>query len=153
MVAVETPVTRLPYRDRPYRRRRKQMQNNNKVSMDSSWLQDDPEPCPCSTSTEGEMSPPGDNIHSEEEINAAINEIDDRIWYDRHKVLREKVQVDEGSAEVEIRKKADKAARRIEAKYGKSNLGPYSDFEWGITNGKLSALRWVLGDQWDLLDT
>jgi hypothetical protein len=26
-------------------------------------------------------------------------------------------------------------------------------FEWGMINGKLSALRWVLGEDWDELYT
>jgi len=27
------------------------------------------------------------------------------------------------------------------------------DFEWGMINGKLSAIRWMLGEEWDMLDT
>jgi hypothetical protein len=46
-----------------------------------------------------------------------------------------------------------KSARKVEKKYGKEKLGPYTKFEWGMINGKLSALRWVLGEDWDMLDT
>lgn len=29
----------------------------------------------------------------------------------------------------------------------------YTHFEWGMINGKLSALRWMLGEDWDELYT
>lgn len=55
--------------------------------------------------------------------------------------------------EREVLKGALMAAPRVQRRYGKKNLGPWDDFEWGMINGKLSALRWVLGDEWDMLDT
>jgi len=48
---------------------------------------------------------------------------------------------------------AKKAATKVEKTFGKKNLGPWTKFEWGMLNGKLSALRWCLGDEWDMLDT
>ena len=44
--------------------------------------------------------------------------------------------------------------KRVEETYTEpGELGPYTDFELGMLNGKLSALRWVLGSEWDFLDT
>ncbi|AYE26607.1 hypothetical protein AQ870_27535 [Burkholderia pseudomallei] len=45
------------------------------------------------------------------------------------------------------------AAKRTEDEVGVDNLGPWLDFERGMLNGKLSALCWILGDEWDMLDT
>lgn len=43
--------------------------------------------------------------------------------------------------------------RQAEEEFGADEFGPWTDFEWGMLSGKLSALRWVLGDEWDMLDT
>ncbi|WP_338615248.1 PIN domain-containing protein [Pigmentiphaga sp. CHJ604] len=45
------------------------------------------------------------------------------------------------------------AMKRAEEEFDTEELGPWTDFEWGMINGKLSAIRWVLGDEWDMLDT
>jgi len=98
----------------------------------------------------------------------AEDEFRDKIWYSRcHLAIKEELK----NGELKLVKKwkpeystqnfiskdiwegAKKAAKKIEKKYGKKNLGPYSDFEWGMLNGKLSAVRWVLGDGWDQLST
>lgn len=44
------------------------------------------------------------------------------------------------------------AMKSAEERYP-AELGPWTDFEWGMLSGKLSAIRWMLGDEWDMLDT
>jgi hypothetical protein len=88
-----------------------------------------------------------------DEILTWEDELFDRIWYQRsldHISQLEAESNDTGLAKLmEI---AGPPMKQVEAKYGDS-LGPYSDFEWGMLNGKMSALRWVLGAEWDFLDT
>ena len=90
---------------------------------------------------------------TDDEIGAAIEEFFDKVWYNRHQELAYNVENGIETVNAEIWKQAKKAAAKIEAKYGPEALGPWDDFEWGMINGKLSALRWVLGDEWDFLDT
>lgn len=90
---------------------------------------------------------------SDDEVGAAIDELFNKIWYDRHLNLRYRVEAKGEYCNPEIWEGALKAAKRVEEKYGIENLGPWDDFEWGMMNGKLSALRWFFGDEWDMLDT
>jgi PIN domain len=103
------------------------------------------------------------------EVLDAIDELVTKVWYNRHLVLREKVMLGKikivDRAEAARLKFSDKviardiwegalrSAKKIEQRFGRRNLGPYSDFDWGMMNGKLSALRWFLGEEWDELYT
>ena len=83
-------------------------------------------------------------MRSEAETRAAESELESRVWHERQLVLKTR-----GSTSEE----ADAAAEAIRRELGDDNVGPYSDFEWGYLNGQLSAIRWVLGYDWDTLDT
>jgi PIN domain len=92
-----------------------------------------------------------------------------QVWYNRHWNLR--ADIENGTHHVVSEKDYSRnpyrhdqtldtvwagalaSAKRTEEEVGLENLGPWDDFEWGMINGKLSALRWVLGDEWDMLDT
>lgn len=88
-----------------------------------------------------------------EEIHSIIDEFTDKIWYDRHQMLKRMVEKNQSKVDPKIWKGALQAEKMLEEKYGIENLGPHDDYEWGMLNGKLSALRWVVGFEWDMLDT
>lgn len=92
-------------------------------------------------------------IRSLQAILKAEEEFFDKIWYDRHMQLMERYKADKTTFDPQVLKGAFAAAERKRKQYGAKNLGPWSTFEWGMLNGKLSALRWVLGSEWDFLDT
>ena len=104
------------------------------------------------------------------EILKAMDTLTQQIWYNRH--MNRAHLVEKGSIKIvdranwekgkrdnqraivdEIWKGALKAARTTKKRLGKENVGPWTDFEWGMLNGKLSALRWMLGEDWDELYT
>jgi hypothetical protein len=103
---------------------------------------------------------------------AAIADVEDEFnakrWYDKFQMRADRVRkqeikiVNSGKNPPTYSDKAiDRVwwqrevayAKKLEQKFGKKNLGPYTDFEWGMLAGKLSAIRWVLGDEWDELGT
>lgn len=86
-------------------------------------------------------------------VTEIVEELFDKIWYDRHQGLNYRIVNGLDTIHPDIWESALKSAKRVEEKYGEENLDPYDDFEWGMLNGKLSAIRWSLGDEWDMLDT
>jgi hypothetical protein len=77
-------------------------------------------------------------------IKEAEEKLFDKVAYDRTMATETKEK---------LSPEALAAIKMLEKKYGKKNLGPYTDFEWGMLCGKFSAIRWVLGNKWDWLDT
>ena len=76
----------------------------------------------------------------------------DLVWYEHYKVFEYKSIDDLEPRDPDLVSLGTKAASKKEAKYGKDILSK-DKFEWGMRNGKLSTLRWLLGDDWDNLDT
>lgn len=79
------------------------------------------------------------DVRSAREIMDAEGRFFDLIWYGRSLSHMDDV----GAA----------GRARVEGTYPRDELPPVNDFEWGMLHGKLSTLRWVLGDEWDFLDT
>lgn len=99
-----------------------------------------------------EMSDFQEDPRTLEEILEAEKEFFDRVWYERSVLYT--TRYEEGDSEgTEAQYEVSKDAQaRVLARRPDLRLCE-SHFEWGMWNGKLSTLRWVLGSEWDFLDT
>jgi hypothetical protein len=93
---------------------------------------------------------------NDQDILKAHNECWDKVWWNRHQNWLYRIKSGKEpltKKQKTVLERAKRAARSIERKYGRKNLG-WDDFEWGVLSGKLSALSWVTGAVWEeSLDT
>lgn len=87
------------------------------------------------------------------EILKAEAKLGDALWYGRKPA--EDADLSDWDPDLVARMRA--AQRAVEEEHGKEWLYSHMDtddnFSWGMLSGKISALRWVLGLEWDMLDS
>ena len=119
--------------------------------------------CPCSeqqyveifngqTADQGNLDTYSPEPRTLDQIRYMENVFSDKIWFMYHLCMRHRVETGQEQVNPEIWQSALKAADEVLRKYGQEIVIPNDDFQWGVMHGKLSALRWVLGSEWDMLD-
>lgn len=91
-----------------------------------------------------------EGMRSITDIIEAEKEMFDKVWYGRSE--KDPAQA-HPHLSAEMVEQILLAQKRVEDTYGYDNVQPGDQFKWGLLSGKLSTLRWVLGDEWDNLDS
>ena len=83
---------------------------------------------------------------TKQQILAAIEEAENRIWCDRERI------VSKGGLLTDRIRELYSGVTETEELGSTGEICNMSNFEWGYLSGKLAALRWVLDGEWDRLD-
>jgi pyrimidine deaminase RibD-like protein len=93
---------------------------------------------------------------SDQKILDTYNRFWDQIWWNRHQAWKHRIESgDEKLTPVRqiLYLEAEEKAAEVEAKYSREEL-ELDDFDWGLLSGRMSALAWVMGAEWnESLDT
>ncbi|RDK04613.1 hypothetical protein [Paraburkholderia lacunae] len=105
-----------------------------------------------------------------DEIYEAIKRLRKQVWYNRC-YLANRQEIEEGAVKIvshgewyanperqncivdDIWAGAQKTAKEIEDEFDEDDLIVFNGYELEMLHGKLSALRWAVGNDWDFLDT
>lgn len=82
---------------------------------------------------------------NENHISAEYQRLWDKVWWNRHMSHCRAAS----ASECPKHGLGCDPARGLEDRYGKEFLYPGDDVEWGICQGKMMALAWVLGSEWE----
>ena len=92
-------------------------------------------------------------MRTEDEISEYMNEACDRVWLIRKQNMFCNMLMGLESIDANILDGCNKAIDEVCKKYDIDFQEPVSDWNYGYWSGILSALRWVMGEEKDCLDT
>lgn len=120
---------------KPYVISRKNYDNNNNYASAREWVK-----IPVFIKSDVFMD---DELRTVEDIQEYMDEAFDKVWLMRSRP----------TDNPDIERRRIRAIDRILNTYDDIPDDGYTDWECGYWNGILGALRWVLGDEKDFLDT
>ncbi len=94
-------------------------------------------------------------MRKKKEIDEYMNEAFDIVWLVRTISLLEEGKLDDTPSDIinEAQKQVARICKNLDINSEEELLTRFSDWDYGYWSGILAALRWVTGEEKDMLDT
>ena len=94
-------------------------------------------------------------MRKKKEIDEYMNEAFDIVWLVRTISLLEEGRLDDTPSDIinEAQKQVARICENLDINSKEELLTHFSDWEYGYWSGILATLRWVMGEEKDMLDT